>query len=87
MECSSLGAVLPSIVRTTFKQIYPLHSEFSRAGETDANLVTAGDGYEYLPPRETCSHDVTVEDSRPAGSSRRFHLKIWLDDRIRDNLS
>ena len=86
--CRSLGVVLLSTVRTTFKQFNPLQSLFSQVGETDAHCVTAGEGFEYLPLRVTCSHaDVTVDDSRPAGSSSRFRLRIWLEDQRRDNLS
>ena len=86
--CCSVGAFLISSVRSTFKKFNPLQSVFSRAGETRAHRDTAGEEFEYLSQRETCSRaDVTVEDSRPGGSSRRFHLIIWLDDQRRDNLS
>ena len=75
-------------VRTTFKQFNPLQSLLSQVRETDAHCVTAGEGFEYLPLRETCSHaDVAVDDSRPAGSSSRFRLRIWPEEQRRDNLS
>ena len=62
-----------------------LQSIFSRVGETDAHLVTAGD--EFHNPPHIKHADVTVDDSRPAGSSRRFRLRIWLEDQRRDNMS
>ncbi len=43
---------------------------------------------ESLPPREASSFtDATMEGSRPAGSSGRFHHRIWLADPRRANLS
>ena len=52
---------------------------YSRKGETGAHNVNAADGHEYLLPPETCTlAHVTVEGSGPSGSSRLFHLRIWL---------
>ena len=64
----SLGAVLRSTVRTTFKHLHdsnPLQSVYSQAGETNAHYVTAADLLEYLPPRDglTC---ISI-DSGPPG--------------------
>ena len=40
-----------------------LHCSQSQAGETDVYLITATDGHESLPPRESSSlADVAVED-------------------------
>ena len=85
----SLGAVLLGTVCTdNLQAVQPATSYILASRGTDAHRVTAGEGFEYLPPRETCSHaDVTVDDSRSAGSSRRFRLRTWLEDQRRDNLS
>ena len=64
-----------------------LQSIFSRVGETGAHRVTAGDEFQTPPTLNMLTADVTVDDSRPAGSSRRFRLRIWLEDQRRDNLS
>ena len=46
---------------------------YSQEVESDAHHVSAADGFESIPPRETCSLAlVAVEDSRPAGSSRNM---------------
>ena len=51
-------------------------------------IVTAADRLQYIPPRETSSlSDATLEGSRPAGSSGRFHHRIWVGDPRRANLS
>ena len=55
---------------------------YSQEEESDAHHVSATDGLESIPPLKTCSlAHVGVEDSQPAGSSRCFHLRIWMRDR------
>ena len=66
----------------------PLQFVHSQSGKAYAYHVTAADRLESLPPRETSSFtDATMEGSRPAWSSERFHHIIWLGDPIRANLS
>ena len=66
----------------------PLQCVHTQAGKTYAYHVTAADRLESLPPRETSSFtDATMEGSRPAGSSGRFHHRIWPGDPRRANLS
>ena len=50
----------------------PLQYVHSQAG---AHHVTATNGLESL--RSFSLSDVTVEGSRPYGSFKRFHLRIW----------